>query len=58
MKYQISGTMNIRPKPRPFTKVIVAESQKIAIETLYADIGSKHRLKRTRVKIIKVEEVK
>jgi large subunit ribosomal protein LX len=58
MKYSISGTMDINPKIRTFTKVIEAETEKLAVEHLYADLGSKHGLKRSKVKVIKVEQVK
>jgi ribosomal protein L20A (L18A) len=58
MKFEIKGTMDINPIPRAFTKVMEAESEKLAIERLYADLGSKHGLKRSKVKIIKVEQVK
>lgn len=58
MKFEIKGTMDINPAPRSFTKVIEAGSEKLAIERLYAELGSKHGLRRGKVKIIKVEQVK
>jgi ribosomal protein L20A (L18A) len=58
MKYSISGIMSIRPEPRSFTKTFEAESEKLAVERLYADLGSRHGLPRNKVKVIKVEQVK
>ncbi len=58
MKYVISGSMEIKPSPRNFSKKIEAGSEKLAIERLYAEMGSKHGLKRSKVKVLKVEQAK
>ncbi len=58
MKFVITGKMEIKPKARLFSKEIEAETRKIALERLYSDMGSKHGLRRSKVKVIKVEEVK
>ncbi|PIZ26154.1 MAG: 50S ribosomal protein L18a [Chloroflexi bacterium CG_4_10_14_0_8_um_filter_57_5] len=58
MKYAINGVMGQKPNPRKFSKVVEADSEKLALERLYAEMGSKHGLRRNKVKIIKVEQVK
>jgi ribosomal protein L20A (L18A) len=58
MKYVINGSMEIKPIARSFTKTIEAASEKLAIERIYADMGSRHGLPRNKVKIIKVEQAK
>ena len=58
MKFLISGTMEISPSDRKFSKTIEASSEKMALERLYAEMGSRHRLRRGKVKVLKVEEVK
>ncbi len=58
MKYVISGVMEIKPSPRSFAKTLEAESEKLAVERLYAELGSKHGLKRSKVKVLKVEQAK
>ncbi|MFH1471011.1 MAG: 50S ribosomal protein L18Ae [Candidatus Micrarchaeota archaeon] len=58
MKYVITGTMDIKPASRTFSKEIEAGSEKLAVERLYAEIGSKHGLPRNKVKVLKVEQAK
>ena len=43
---------------RPFKKIIEAESAKHAIDKVYCLFGSHNRLKRTLIKIDKIEEIK
>jgi len=40
-----------------FRKEIVADKSEHAVEKVYAEIGSKHRVKRFHIKITSVEEV-
>lgn len=40
-----------------FKKEVIAIKQEHAIEKIYAELGSKHRVKRFHIKIAKVEEV-
>ena len=58
MKYVISGTMEIKPTSRSFSKTFEAGNEKLAVEHLYADLGSKHGVRRNKVKILKVEQSK
>lgn len=40
-----------------FRKEVVAVKPEHAVEKVYAELGSKHRVKRFHIKIVKVEEV-
>ncbi len=42
----------------PFVKEVVADKEEHAVERVYAEIGSKHRVKRFHLKISSVEEIK
>ncbi len=42
----------------PFVKEVIADKKEHAIERVYAEIGSKHRVKRFHLKIGSVEEIK
>jgi large subunit ribosomal protein LX len=39
---------------RPYTKVVAAPNENLAIERIYTLLGSKHRLKRNYIRITKV----
>ncbi|MBC7130772.1 50S ribosomal protein L18a [Candidatus Bathyarchaeota archaeon] len=41
-----------------FEKEVVALKPEHAIEKIYSELGSRHRVKRFHIKIIKVEEIK
>jgi len=41
----------------PFIKELLAAKSEHAVEKVYAEIGSKHRVKRFQLKISKVEEI-
>ncbi len=41
-----------------FTKLVDAPTKERAMEILYSDLGSKHHVKRTKIVIESVEEVK
>jgi large subunit ribosomal protein LX len=40
-----------------FNKEVIAEKPEHAVERVYAELGSRHRVKRFHIKIIRVEEV-
>ncbi len=40
-----------------FRKEVIAVKPEHAVEKVYAELGSKHRVKRFHIKIVKVEEV-
>ncbi len=56
--FRITGEVK---KPRttiPFAVEIRATKDREAIETLYADLGSRHKARRLEIKFKKVEELK
>ncbi|MGD2249313.1 MAG: 50S ribosomal protein L18Ae [Candidatus Methanofastidiosia archaeon] len=55
--YSISGRFLMGDVLQKFEKEIKALSEKRARERIYQDLGSKHRVKRSRVLIDSVEEV-
>lgn len=55
--YRVMGEI-LKPNLKTsFRKEIVAEKPEHAIEKVYAELGSKHRVKRFHIKITGVEEV-
>jgi large subunit ribosomal protein LX len=55
--YRVTGEI-LKPNLRSsFRKEIMAEKPEHAKEKVYAELGSKHRVKRFHIKIISVEEV-
>jgi len=58
MKYIINGEMLLKGESRKFHKEVEADSQKRAVEIVYAELGSNHGLRRKDVRIGSVEEVK
>ncbi|MCK4718894.1 MAG: 50S ribosomal protein L18a [Thermoplasmata archaeon] len=55
--FRITGTFKMGPHWQNFTKEAIATNEKAAVERLYSDIGGKHRLKRTEIKIGKVKAI-
>ncbi|RPJ52144.1 MAG: 50S ribosomal protein L18a [Methanobacteriota archaeon] len=49
--FEIVGTFKIDDEWKPYTKVIEADSERHAVERIYTIIGSKHRLKRSYIKV-------
>jgi large subunit ribosomal protein LX len=45
-KYEVTGTFKPGGEWHPYTKVITAPNENRAKERIYAELGSKHRLKR------------
>jgi len=56
--FKITGSFYMGEKWQAFTKEIAAADKKGAKETLLSDLGSKHRVKRNRIKITKMDELK
>ena len=55
--YRVTGEIN---KPRlstPFARELLAEKSEHAVEKVYAEIGSRHRVKRCHIKITNVQEI-
>jgi len=59
--YRIVGRMLLShdhfPEERLFRMEVVALSDKEALERVYSQLGSKHKLKRSHIKILEIEEV-
>jgi len=55
--FKVTGNIN---KPRlktPFVRELLADKSEHAVEKVYAEIGSRHRVKRCHIKISDVKEV-
>jgi large subunit ribosomal protein LX len=55
--FRVTGEIHKPKLATPFAKEIVAEKPEHAVERVYAEIGSKHRVKRCFMKISAVEEI-
>jgi large subunit ribosomal protein LX len=55
--YKVTGEIN---KPRlstPFVRELLADKSEHAVERVYAEIGSRHRVKRYHIKITSSQEI-
>jgi large subunit ribosomal protein LX len=55
--YRVTGQIQ---KPRlstPFVRELIADKSEHAVEKVYAEIGSRHRVKRVHIKITDVKEI-
>ena len=55
--FRIKGGYNKRRTPHVFSVEIRALNEQQALELAYSEIGSKHRVKRTAIKITSIEEI-
>ena len=55
--FRVTGEINKPKLKTPFAKEVVVDKPEHAVEKVYAEIGSKHRVKRVHIKILSVEEV-
>ena len=55
--FRVTGEINKPNLKTPFTKELLATKPEHAVEKVYAEIGSKHRVKRFQLKISNVEEI-
>jgi len=55
--FRVTGEINKPNLKTSFAKEVVVDKPAHAVEKVYAEIGSKHRVKRFHIKILKVEEV-
>ncbi len=56
-RFRISGVIRKRGENLPFLKELNAMKTDDAIESLYADLGSRHKARRFEIRVQKVEEV-
>lgn len=55
--FRVTGEIRKPNLTTPFAKEVLADKPEHAVERVYAEIGSKHRVKRFYMKVLKVEEV-
>ena len=55
--FRVTGEIRKPELNTPFKKEVIADKAEHAVEKIYAEIGSRHRVKRCFMKIFKVEEV-
>jgi large subunit ribosomal protein LX len=55
--FRVTGEIRKPNLQTPFMKEVLAAKPEHAVEKVYAEVGSKHRVKRYHMKILKVEEL-
>ena len=55
--YRVSGKFMMGDAWQSFTKEVVGESEKDVREIMYSRLGSKHRVKRAKIRISEVAEI-
>jgi len=55
--FRVTGEINKPNWKTPFAKEVLAVQSEHAVEKVYAEIGSRHRVKRFQLKISSVEEI-
>lgn len=55
--YRVSGEFMMGDAWQSFTKEVVGESEKDVREVMYSRLGSKHRVRRAKIRIAEVTEI-
>ena len=55
--FRVTGEINKPKLKTPIAKEVIVDKPEHAVEKIYAEIGSKHRVKRFQIKIVNVEEI-
>jgi prefoldin alpha subunit len=55
--FRVTGEINKPKLKTPFAKEVIVDKPEHAVEKVYAEIGSKHRVKRFHIKIMNVEDL-
>ena len=55
--FKVTGEINKPKLTTPFVKELLADKSEHAVEKVYGEIGSRHRVKRCHIKIVNVQEV-
>jgi large subunit ribosomal protein LX len=55
--FRVTGQINKPNLATPFAKEVLADKSEHAVEKIYAEIGSRHRVRRHHIKIIASVEV-
>ena len=56
--YRVKGILVKPGQKTPFVKELRSTTSEAALERVYADFGSQHRVKRFHVKIASIDEIK
>ncbi|MGQ9479138.1 MAG: 50S ribosomal protein L18Ae [Thermoproteota archaeon] len=56
--FKVTGVFKKPLREIPFSIEVEAPSERVAVEKAYSLVGSRHRVKRENVKILRLEEVK
>lgn len=55
--FKVTGEIHKPELSTPFVKEVIADKSEHAIEKVYAEIGSRHRVRRYHIKIISSKEI-
>lgn len=55
--FRVTGEISKPNLKTPFAKEVLAAKPEHAVEKVYAEIGSKHRVKRHHIKILNAQEI-
>jgi large subunit ribosomal protein LX len=55
--FKVTGQINKPELKTPFARELLADKSSHAVERVYAEIGSRHRVKRVHIKISEVKEI-
>ncbi len=55
--FKVTGQINKPELATPFTREVLADKSEHAVEKVYAEIGSRHRVRRYHIKILSAKEV-
>ncbi len=55
--FKVTGEINKPELKTPFTREVLADKSEHAVEKVYAEIGSRHRVRRHHIKIISAKEL-
>lgn len=56
--YKVKGTFYMGDRWQNFTKEVEGEDENAVCETIFSRLGSKHRVKRSKIQISEVTEIK
>jgi large subunit ribosomal protein LX len=56
--FKVTGQINKPNLTTPFAKEVLADKSEHAVEKVYSELGSRHRVKRHHIKVTNVEEIK
>lgn len=55
--FKVTGQINKPELSTPFAREVIADKSEHAVEKIYADLGSRHRVKRYHIKILSTKEL-